>query len=212
VTALGRVPALCFGLHCAWAATGCSPAAGPDPRSAVAAYADAASRGDAAALYGLLASDAQRSVSPDEVRAMVADERAELAEQARRLRSAEPRVEASARLRFSDGEEAVLDLRDGRFGVTSAGTLPGGGRSPEETLDQLRRALARRSYDSLLRVLTAATRSSVEGDVRNLVEGLKDSSQLVVHVTGDLARVPIAGGHMVTLKREAGIWRVQNFD
>jgi hypothetical protein len=72
--------------------------------------------------------------------------------------------------------------------------------------------LARRSYDGLLRVLSTATRSSIEGDVRDLVQGLSDPDALLVRVTGDEARVPVPGGHTVILKREAGVWRVQNFD
>ena len=194
------------------AAAACGPGSVPDPRSAVRAYADAARHGDAAALYALLTADSRVSLSLEEVKAIVADERSELADQAKELDQGEVRVEASARLRFSDGETATLDLRDGRYGVTSAGTLPGGGRTPRETLEQLRRVLARRSYEGLMRVVSTGTRSAIEGDVRGLVEGLSDPGALPVRVTGDEAHVPIPGGHTVRLKREAGVWRVQNFD
>lgn len=195
-----------------WALAGCAPGSVPDPRSAVRAYADAAARGDSAALYAMLSADSRATLSLTEVKAIVAEERSELAEQARELEHGDVRVEAAARLRFSDGETATLDLRDGRYGVTSAGTLPGGGRSPQEVLDQLRRVLARRSYEGLMRVVSAGTRSAIEGDVRGLIEGLSDPSALPVQITGDEARVPIPGGHTVKLKREAGVWRVQNFD
>jgi hypothetical protein len=199
-------------LACVCNAAGCAPRSVPDPRSAIGAYATAAARGDPEAIYGLLTDASRRAYSQEQIRAMVSDERPELAEQARNLGRGEVRIEASARLRFSDGEEATLDLRGGSYGVTSAGALPGGGRTPQETLAQLRRALARRSYEGLVRVLSTATRSAMENDIRDLVEGLSDPAELLVPVSGDEARVPIPGGHMVTLKREAGIWRVQNFD
>jgi len=211
----GAMPrAWLFGLTltCAWGAGGCAPRSVPDPRSAIRAYATAASRGDAEAIYGLLTDSSRRAFSQEQVRAMVADERPELADQAKDLGRGEVRIEASARLRFSDGEEATLDLHGGKYGVTSAGALPGGGRTPQQTLDQLRRVLARRSYEGLIRVLSTATRSAIENDIRDLVEGLSDPAELLVPVNGDEARVPIPGGHLVTLKREAGIWRVQNFD
>ncbi len=191
--------------------TACS-ASVPDPRSAVQAYADAAGRGDAKALYGLLTDQSRVALDLDQVKAIMADERSELAEQAKDLERGDVRVEASAQLRFADGEEATLDLRDGRYGVTSAGTLPGGGRTPRETLEQLRRVLARRSYEGLMRVLSTATRTAIEGDVRGLVDGLDDPGALLVRVTGDEALVAVAGGHTITLKREAGVWHVQNFD
>jgi len=143
---------------------------------------------------------------------LVSDERGELAEQARALEGRDVRVDATARLRFADGEEAALDLHDGRYWVTAAGALPGGARTPEEALDQLRRVLARRSYAGLLRVLSPQTRASVESDLRALVDGLGEPGALPVQLTGDVAVVVVPGGHSVKLRREGGVWRVDDFD
>jgi hypothetical protein len=121
-------------------------------------------------------------------------------------------VRSQAQLRFEDGEEASLELRGGRFWVTSAGALPGGARTPEEALDQLRRVAARRSYAGLLRVLTPRTRAAIEEDLRSLVEGLERPDTLGVQVKGDTAAVDVPGGHHVRLRREGGIWRVEDFD
>jgi hypothetical protein len=191
---------------------GCAPAALPDARVAARAYADAAERGDAEALYAMLTTPSRQARSRAETKQIVDDERAELAEQAKALRGADARVEATARLRFADGEEAALDLRDGRYGITAAGALPGGARTPEEALDQLRRVLARRSYAALIRVLSPATRAAIENDLRGLVEGLNEPGALTVQISGDAALVPVAGGHQVRLKREAGVWHVEDFD
>ena len=117
-----------------------------------------------------------------------------------------------ARLRFADGEEAALDLHDGRYWVTAAGTLPGGARTPEQAIEQLRRVLARRSYAGLMRVLSATTRAAIENDMRTLVDGLTESGALPVQLSGDAALVPVPGGHQIKLKREGGIWRVEDFD
>jgi hypothetical protein len=195
-------------------AAACASTSIPDPREAVGAYAAAASRADAAALYRMMTRASQRDLSLEQVRSRVADERAELVEQARGLTGEGIRVEATAQLRFADGEEASLEFRDGRYWVASAGALPGGGRTPREALEQLRRVLARRSYDGLIRVLSAGTRAAVEGDVRGLLQGLSDPEALHVNVDGDEARIPVPGGHMVTLKREGrlGLWHVQDFD
>ncbi len=191
---------------------GCLGGRAPDPRDAARAYAQAASRGDAKALYALLSTTSQRAHGPEEVARVVADERAELAEQAAALEQPNPRVEGTARLRYADGEEAALDLRDGRYGVTAAGALPGGGRTPEEALEQLRRVLARRSYAGLMRVLSPETRAAVENDVRTFVEGLNEPAALPVQLSGDVAVVAVPGGHQVRLKREGGIWHVEDFD
>jgi len=191
---------------------GCLGARVPDPRGAAESYANAAARGDGDALYEMMTTSAQRTRSREEVKRLVAQERSELAEQAKSLTARDARVEATARLRYEDGEEAHLELRDGRFWVTSSGALPGGARTPEQALDQLRRVLARRSYAGLLRVLTPATRAAIEQDLRSLVTGLERPETLHVDVTGDAATVAVPGGHSVKLKREGGVWRIDDFD
>jgi hypothetical protein len=193
-------------------ATGCADARVPDPRGAADAYARAATRGDADAIYAMMTAAAQKQRSRDEVRALVADERTELAEEGSSLAAKDVRAEATARLRFADGEEAALDLEDGRFYVTSAGALPGGARTPEEALDQLRRVLARRSYSGLMRVLSPATRAAIERDLRALVTGLEHPETLPFTVAGDAATISVPGGHHVRLKREGGVWRIDDFD
>ena len=197
---------------CATAAAGCVGGGIPDPKEAADAYAAAAARGDADAIYGMMTSSAQKERTKDEVRAMVKAERAELAEQARGVSSKDARVEATARLRFADGEETALELKDGRFWVTSAGAVPGGARTPEEALDQLRRVVARRSYAGLMRVLSPATRAAIEQDLRSLVTGLEHPETLPVQISGDSATVAVPGGHHVRMKRDGSVWRVDDFD
>ncbi|AKV01496.1 hypothetical protein AKJ09_08159 [Labilithrix luteola] len=184
----------------------------PDPKAAADEYARAADRGDADAIYAMMTSTAQKSRSKDDVRRLVDEQRVELKEQAKQVTGRDARIEATARLRYEDGEEAQLELRDGRFWITSSGSLPGGSRTPEQALDQLRRVLARRSYAGLMRVLTPQTRAAVEQDLRSLVEGLERPETLRVQVTGDSATVIVPGGHTVKLKREGGVWRVDDFD
>lgn len=191
---------------------GCAGSSVPDPRSAAEAYAEAASRGDSNAIYEMMTTSAQKSRSREDVKKIVAEQRSELAEQAKGVTAKDARVEAFARLRYDDGEEAQLELSGGRFWITSSGALPGGSRTPEQALDQLRRVLARRSYAGLMRVLTPSTRAAIEQDLRSLVTGLERPETLHVEVTGDAAVVTIPGGHSVKLKREGGVWRVDDFD
>jgi hypothetical protein len=197
-------------MTCALAA--CTGHTVPDPKSAADDYAAAAAKGDADAIYEMMTTSAQKSRSRDDVRRLVSEQRGELSEQAKLVTARDARVEATARLRYEDGEEAQLELRDGRFWITSSGALPGGSRTPEQALDQLRRVLARRSYAGLMRVLTPATRAAIEQDLRSLVSGLERPETLHVQVNGDGAVVTVPGGHTVKLKRDGGVWRVDDFD
>jgi hypothetical protein len=199
---------LAFGV----AAAGCSRPALPDPRAAAREYARAAERGDADAIHGMLTRKAQRTYGREGTRRLVGDSRRELLRQGKALASAKTSARASARVRFADGEHAELEVEDGEFFVRSAGALPAGARTPVQALAELRTALARRSYGSLMRVLTSETKSALENDLRSLVKGLEQPETLEVKVTGDNAQVDVPGGHSVKLKREAGVWRVEDFD
>ena len=190
----------------------CAPRSLPDPKDAADAFGRAALKGDSDAIYAMMTESARKARSRDDVRAIVSDEHQELAEEGSALAAKDARVEATARLRFADGEEAALDLKNGRFYITSAGALPGGARTPEEALDQLRRVLARRSYAGLMRVLSPATRTAIEQDLRALVNGLDHPETLPVTLAGDAATIGVPGGHHVRLRRDGGVWRVDDFD
>lgn len=194
-------------------ALGCGVARFPDPKDAVTEYAAAAARGDADAIYDMMSDKGRRALSRDEVRKIVADEKSELGDRGKAVTAPGVVVKSHARLRFADGEDATLVLGDdGAFRITSADALPAGARTPEQALDQLRRVLARRSYAGLMRVLSPSTRSAIEGDLRSLVVGLEHPEGLEVQVAGDAASVQIPGGHEVKLRREAGVWHVEDFD
>jgi hypothetical protein len=194
-------------------ASGCLVGRVPDPRDAAATYADAAQRGDADAIYDLLSEKGKRQLSREEVRRIVKDEKAELEGAAKALSAPGVVVKARARVRYADGEDTSLELDDqGTFRISGADALPSGARTPEQALEQLRRVLARRSYAGLMRVLSPTTRSAIEGDLRSLVTGLEHPEGLEVTVIGDSAQVAIPGGHEVKLKREAGVWHVDDFD
>jgi TPR repeat protein len=201
----------------AWALTGalllgaCTRPTMPDPKDAVRAYQAAAERGDAQAIYGMLSKRSQSSVRATEVARIVADERSELAAQAKGLGEPGSVVRASARVRYPDGEDATLSLEDGNFRVSTAFGLPSA-HTTREALEELRRALARRSYAALMRVLSPSTRSAIESDLRSLVDGLAHPEGLEVQEAGDAASVQIPGGHFVKLRREGGVWRIEDFD
>jgi hypothetical protein len=184
----------------------------PDPRSTADEYAKAVEQGDTEAIYALLTSDAQRAHGRAGVKKLAQDSKHELTRNAHAVASPDSKVEMNATVRFADGEQAELEVQEGKFRVGSAGALPEGARTPAEALSELRQALARRSYSGILRVLSNESKSSLENDLRSLVEGLEQPETLDVKVVGDTAEVSVPGGHSVKLKREAGIWRVEDFD
>jgi hypothetical protein len=208
-----RPPTIALIVPFSLSALGCGAASIPDPRRAVAAYADAAARGDADAIYDMMSDKGRRALSREEVRRIVADEKAELQDQGKSVTAPGVVIKSRARVGFADGEDATLVVdEEGAFRIASADALPAGARTPEQALAQLRRVLARRSYAGLMRVLSPSTRSAIESDLRSLVIGLEHPEGLEVNVAGDAATVQIPGGHEVKLRREAGVWHIEDFD
>ena len=119
-------------------------------------------------------------------------------------------MEATARIPLTNGNDVELTLENDGFRVDAAETLPSAARTPTAALEGLRQALGRRSYPAFLRVLSAETRFAIESDLRSLTAGLGDPKSLDVRVEGDRAEVELPGGHSVRLKREGGIWRVED--
>lgn len=193
-------------------AVGCGGSSVPDPKDAVRAYAQAAARGDADAIYSMLSEKGRRGLSRQEFTRIVLDEKTELADQGVALQAPGTVIKARAQVRFADGEDATLELEKDGFRISSADALPIGARSPAQALASLRRVLARRSYAGLMRVLSPATRSAIENDLRSLVSGLENPEGLEIDVSGDRATVQVPGGHEVKLRREAGVWHVEDFD
>jgi len=192
--------------------TGCASQRVPDPKVTARAYASAAQRGDADAIYALLTLEGQRALGPSGTKQLVQESKTELGRTARAIQSQDARVEASAEARFSDGESATLVLEDGNFYVDAASLLPARPRTPSQALSGLRRALARRSYPALMALMSSDSRGALESDVGALVSGLEHPETLDVQVNGDAAEVQLPSGHRILLKREAGIWRVLDFD
>lgn len=184
----------------------------PDPEPVVARYADALRQGDAEAVYALMSEESRQAISLAELRRILEEQRPELAAHAASLTAPEREVAARAEIRYRDGEVVTLELSDGKFRVAASDALPAAARTPAQALGQLRRVLARRSYAGLLRVLSPAARGALEGDLRSLVEGLSSPDALPIDVVGDSASVEVPGGHRVELRREDGVWVIDDFD
>ncbi|HEY6727663.1 MAG TPA: hypothetical protein VI197_26695 [Polyangiaceae bacterium] len=194
------------------AALACSRPAVPDPKVAALEFARAAEAGDHAAVYALMTEQSRMEYGPAQTKELVQDASSELKRTGTALEKGPLTVQARAEIRYADGEQAVLELESGHFRVAELGTLPSGAVTPAQALSELRVALARRSYPALMRVMTSSTRGTMENNVRSLVNGLEEPETLDIDVEGDRAEVELPDGHTVRLKREEGVWKIEDFD
>ena len=182
----------------------------PDPAPVAREFARACVRGDATAVRRLLGKDEQRAIREDVVRKQLADPA--FAARCRALARDPLRTTGTATLQFAGGETATLVLEDGVARVAAAGALPGGGGTPEAALASFRSALLQWLDGGALGPLTTSTRRRSDAHWRALAEGLERPERLLVQVDGDRAKVDVEPGHFVALRREGGLWRVEDFE
>jgi hypothetical protein len=191
---------------------GCAGASLPDPRVTAAEYGAAAAKGDARTVHALMTEEARRAYGEEGTKRLLSDARNEIVKQASAFSAPGATVRVEAEVPYVDGERAILEVSAGHYRVSAASGLPAAARTPTQALLDLRAALARRSYPALVRLLSESTRTAIERDLSALVSGLENPEALDVKVHGDSAEVVIPGGHKVRLAREAGVWRIHDFD
>jgi hypothetical protein len=209
---MARLAVVVLGAAAAMAVQACAGKTLPDPRATASEFARAAKSNDARGVYALLTEDARTTYGLAGTQKLLADGRKEIVGHAEAMASPAASVRATAEVRYVDGEVAVLAVERGGYRISAAAGLPAGARTPSQALGELRGALSRRSYPALIRLLSSETRTALEGDLRTLVTGLERPDALSVKIHGETAEVEVPGGHKVLLKREAGVWRIHDFD
>ena len=183
---------------------------GPD--ALVEQVAQALRDGDAATLHRL-AGEESSELSEDDIARLLEENREELAERADQLDAQRQQgVQSRATVRLPGGELAVLTLEGGQWkivgGVIDAPTL----QTPLDTVRSLRRALARRSFRGVLRVLAHGPRAEIDAEIERFLEDTEDELDLEAEVRGNEAFVRSSNGRVIHLVREAGEWRVADIE
>lgn len=177
------------------------------PDDVLARYVEAMSNGDIDGAYTLLSEAQRQQTSLEEFRAAAQRYPEELEAQTRELRrQMEEPIPVSAEIRLESGEVATFVLEGGQWRVAEGAAGAVSLSSPLHTIRALRRALQRRSYGEVARVLSREARAQVEDEIARIVEGLEDEGSLTVEITGNRARIVYDENHFVDLQREDGEW------
>lgn len=181
----------------------------PHPDAVLQQYVEHIEGGELDAAYALLSEAQRQSMSLDEFRTAAQEHPEELASQVRELRRqmTEP-IPVRAEIRLDSGDVATFQLHGGRWRIAEGAAGAVSLTSPTQTLRALRRALLRRSYRGVLRVLSREARAQVEDEIARIIEGIEDEESLTIEVTGNRARVIYDENHFLELQREDGEWMI----
>lgn len=213
-------------LACSLLLAGCpGPAAGTTPEATVAAFASALREGDAQSAYAMMSESYRRRVSLEELRTMLRENAAEAQATARALGQRAGPAQVEAVVEYGEGERLRLAREGDQWRVLTDIVDYYDQSTPRAALRSFVRAMERRRYDVVLRLIPAADRegmsveqmrASWEGEGREeaerLVAGLRAALENAIEEVGDRATMPYGERFQVHFVREDGVWRIEDPD
>lgn len=197
---------------------------GATPTDAVTGFAAAVERKDWPAAYAMMSDEYRQGVPLAEFRVQLESGGADTVAAARRLREAAHRGELRAELPIDLGETLPLVFEGGAWRVTAEFDYYGQ-KTPRAALRAFVRALERKRWDVILRLVPSRYRQTVTADkLRTYWEGERaaDNQALLrdlranigarIAEEGDEAHMPYGQRSEVRFVREDGLWRIDDPD
>lgn len=199
--------------------------AGATPESTVGAFASALREGRVDDAYALMSEGYRRRVSRDEFRRYFDDYPAEVRQTARALSDRAGRAEQEAVVEYGEGETLRLVREHGAWRVATDVVDFYDQSSPRAALRAFVRAMERRRYDVVLRLVPERDRegTTAEGmqaawegegreEIERLLANLRASLDNPIEEVGDRATMTYGDRFRVQFLREDGAWLIDDPD
>lgn len=196
---------------------------GNEPQAALASYASALQKGDAARAYALVSPDDHATVDRATYTARLARDAREARELGERIaRAPAPRV--FARVTLDDGTELELEQGPDGFLVSDAVTRYYAQATPRAALLTFLRAVEHERWDVLLALMPAAEREGLDAarlgqllsarreELTRTAARLSVSRNEPIEVVGDRATMPYRESFTARFVREEGLWKLEDPD
>lgn len=207
-------------------AAGCGAIApGATPESAVDGFARALREGRTEDAYGLMSQSYRRRVPREAFLQMLEQDRAEVRQTAASLAERRSPAEQEAVVEYGEGETLRLVRENGEWRVATDVVDFYGQSTPRVALRSFVRAMERRRYDVVLRLVPERDRegTTVEGmaeawegdgreEVERLLAALRASLDNPIEEVGDRATMGYGDRFRVQFVREDGVWLIDDPD
>jgi hypothetical protein len=163
--------------------------------------------------YQLLDEEVRRRVSKSEFITRWRDARKELSHQAAMLKQVKGPTEVHARVDYPSGLRAQLVYVDSSWkiqkNVTSA---PLSTPTPADAIKAFIWAVEKRDYQAVMKLVSKSMRETIEREITDRLERLKEGLNREIEVTGNKARLRYDRRYKLELIKEGGQWKILDFD
>lgn len=214
------------------ATAACGSSTQQGPNDTLRAYAKALRERRVEDAYALLATDARRSIPLEAFRRMVLESPADMDEIASALSRPATDPIVTATVTTPAGDEVVLVFEHGRWRVDGLSLDLYGQATPRQAIRAFLRAFDRKRYDLMMRFVPDAKRveqsgipaldeerlkASWEGpqkdEMARITMGIKAAlGEATIEETNDRATMSYGAGGTLSLVREHGAWKIEDFD
>jgi hypothetical protein len=198
--------------------------ASAEPDGTLRAYAAALETGRAVDAYGLLSSDAKKSIPFDSFQRMLKENPEETKELARALRRPAQPPEVTASVTPPGGPTLLLVYENGAWRVDASSIDLYSQATPERAIASFVRAYEARRFDVLLRFVPDAQKQDLTAEtlqkawtgeqkeeVERMVQALRAALPTArFEALGDRATLAFGAGGTLELVREHGSWKVED--
>ena len=215
---LGLFCLLCFASACK-----SEPPPPPTPEATVMAFARALNRGKLDEAYALMSAEYQKRVSLAQWKQRLTDQPQETLELSNALASVREPGEQRATVAYDDGQQLEL-RRDGDRWVLVTNVVGFYDQStPREALRAFVRAMQRKRYDVVMRLIPAADKEGITTErmeqawsgqdresVERMLSALSEHLDDPIEVVGNRATMPYGEHARVQFVREGEAWKIED--
>jgi hypothetical protein len=203
---------------------GCGASAS-SPSATLDEFSDALAAGEFSTAYDSMSRSYRKRVSEEQFEKQLSQSPAEVRETTKLLARGASEAEITAEVPYAEGEKVELVFEDGDWKIASNLADFYDQSTPRGALRSFIRAIERRRYDVVLRLvpdadrtgMTAARiRSAWEGEgkteIEQLLTNLRASQANPIEIVGDRATMAYGERFAVQFVHEDGVWRIEDPD
>ncbi len=191
----------------------CSPSTSQKAQLTLKNYLSYAEKKNPAAIYEQLSLKQKENLTLEAFLQQWKSHQFELKEQRKRLQSQlQKPLKLKATIRVGGQNSLVLVLDGDRWKIDKCNLFSFDGSSIRTVLKSLIQAIEHRNFKQVMNLLANSTRDSIDREIQDRLERLKDSANHKIELSGNKAILRYGPEYKIEFVKEKDVWRILDFN